>query len=719
MSTIRLVLLGLTLSLIKTSSESHLAKCCPPGEIFSGYSTVECVSVPKNARELYVNYWNITAEFQGIPQCDKSEDLMTTPLNDLKSNNFLEVPACLEILHEQITGESIVIVVHCRSNKDRWVKAINASFPQLVDIRKCCPRDTVFDSRTKACVSQLSESENLVGFLLNRSVDAELVMVATEGPPTCKGAIVDYKINENDVFLRNNAYSVMVPVFKNRNVKEELLVTEDNVCLDMTPDFASDRTLVARVCNDPEFCDTNACIRKCCAENEFFYIQGCNKLAIPNEPTEFHEALANAVNQTKSSAFDTTKDYGVLIGKPCKYGMYPTDPREEEWFLTSRGHVSIKNYDLYDQSRYCMDIFYNISEFDQSLYFFICFDAPAKEISVSRWRMNTALQITSCAFLLMTLLVYVCLPSLQNLHGKTLMCHVISLLLAFTCLPVITWITPIDGFEEQNITTCKVLAYIMLFSFLSAFSWLNVMCFDIWWTFGVLRGSTITKAREHRKRFLLYCLYAWGFAFLVSIFAIIADSTDILPDCLQPDIGNRSCWFTQSRDSYGELTFFIGPVMILLISNVVFFILTSTYCNKVKAEIKRVTTDPTDPRSKRFRSDRKRFIMNVKLFIVMGMSWICEVISFFLIKYLNYEHWHHVFFYTSDVFNCLQGLLIFILFVLKSRVYQALRRRLALDIKNKKPTPTGNATTTLHDPYRIRKSMSSSTLTTFAISSTP
>lgn len=109
--------------------------------------------------------------------------------------------------------------------------------------------------------------------------------------------------------------------------------------------------------------------------------------------------------------------------------------------------------------------------------------------------------------------------------------------------------------------------------------------------------------------------------------------------------------------------------------------------------------------------------MNVKLFVVMGMSWICEVVSFFLVRYLEYKHWHHVLWYTSDVFNCLQGVLIFILFVLKNRVYQALRRRLRMDTKKK---PAGNATATLHDPYRVRKSASSSTLTTtFAISSTP
>lgn len=111
----------------------------------------------------------------------------------------------------------------------------------------------------------------------------------------------------------------------------------------------------------------------------------------------------------------------------------------------------------------------------------------------------------------------------------------------------------------------------------------------------------------------------------------------------------------------------------------------------------------------------RRFVMNIKLFIVMGISWICEVVSFFLKRY-NLE-WQDTIFYFSDVFNCLQGLLIFILFVLKSRVYLALRRRLGLDVRKKRAC---NNTTTLQDPYRVRKSASNSTITsTFAVSLAP
>jgi len=92
MSTTKFVLFGLVLFSTRVSSESNLTKCCPPGEIFSEYSAIKCVSVPKNAIELYAHHRNITARlFQGIPQCDEPEDLITTPLDNFGPNNFLKV----------------------------------------------------------------------------------------------------------------------------------------------------------------------------------------------------------------------------------------------------------------------------------------------------------------------------------------------------------------------------------------------------------------------------------------------------------------------------------------------------------------------------------------------------------------------------------------------------------------------------------------------------
>lgn len=78
-------------------------------------------------------------------------------------------------------------------------------------------------------------------------------------------------------------------------------------------------------------------------------------------------------------------DYGILIGKPCKYGMYPVDPGEEKWLLTSRGQIFVTDYTVYDQNKYCMDVFYNISEFVHNFHLFICFENPSTEKETIRY----------------------------------------------------------------------------------------------------------------------------------------------------------------------------------------------------------------------------------------------------------------------------------------------------------------------------------------------
>lgn len=64
--------------------------------------------------------------------------------------------------------------------------------------------------------------------------------------------------------------------------------------------------------------------------------------------------------------------------------------------------------------------------------------------------------------------------------------------------------------------------------------------------------------------------------------------------------------FLGNTDLYGEMIFFIGPVSVQLIANIIFFGLTARYCSRVKAEITRVMATPTDPRSRRYHADRTK-----------------------------------------------------------------------------------------------------------------
>lgn len=61
--------------------------------------------------------------------------------------------------------------------------------------------------------------------------------------------------------------------------------------------------------------------------------------------------------------------------------------------------------------------------------------------------------------------------------------------------------------------------------------------------------------------------------------------------------------------------------------------------------------------------------MNLKLFVVMGISWLLEIVDT-LIE--NQQFWG----YVSDAFNLLQGVLVFLIFVFKRKVFVALQKKL-------------------------------------------
>lgn len=64
-----------------------------------------------------------------------------------------------------------------------------------------------------------------------------------------------------------------------------------------------------------------------------------------------------------------------------------------------------------------------------------------------------------------------------------------------------------------------------------------------------------------------------------------------------------------------------------------------------------------------------RLKVNVRLFIVMGLTWVCEIITWHY-QYDNNRTW-----YILDSANVLQGFFIFLIFVIKEDVLKAMRQR--------------------------------------------
>lgn len=55
----------------------------------------------------------------------------------------------------------------------------------------------------------------------------------------------------------------------------------------------------------------------------------------------------------------------------------------------------------------------------------------------------------------------------------------------------------------------------------------------------------------------------------------------------------------------------------------------------------------------------------------MGVSWLLDILSYLLRDYVA----AHYLFYLTDFFNAILGFLIFILFIIKRRVFQLFQQR--------------------------------------------
>ncbi|XP_053959112.1 uncharacterized protein LOC128863790 isoform X2 [Anastrepha ludens] len=224
----------------------------------------------------------------------------------------------------------------------------------------------------------------------------------------------------------------------------------------------------------------------------------------------------------------------------------------------------------------------------------------------------------------------------------------------------------------NNDKICFVSGYFIYFCLMAAFAWMNVMCFDIWQTFGSAKKRRGFQTNE-TGRFLLYSLYGWGLPTLMTVITVSLAKSDLLSENLRPNFKQGRCWFTYGTFASANLLFFSGPIGVLSLINFVLFLLTLRYCNRVKREIFRMQSSNAEKPvlRRRFFVDKARFAMNTKLFIVMGITWFMEILSIIL-----YDRKQMFFWVISDSFNVLLGVFVFFIFVFKKRIWHSILTKL-------------------------------------------
>lgn len=115
---------------------------------------------------------------------------------------------------------------------------------------------------------------------------------------------------------------------------------------------------------------------------------------------------------------------------------------------------------------------------------------------------------------------------------------------------------------------------------------------------------TVQEKWEERKRFVWYSLYGWLTPVVIVSFIFFGKQFDFLPLSLQPKLGDAKCLLYSVAGNYSKLAFFLVPITILKICDVILFVKTTIHCMEVKNAINNMKDQD---RKKMFIADKERW----------------------------------------------------------------------------------------------------------------
>ncbi|KAK7027385.1 hypothetical protein SK128_013599 [Halocaridina rubra] len=396
--------------------------------------------------------------------------------------------------------------------------------------------------------------------------------------------------------------------------------------------------LVAKFCHTDhekiheEKCNNRTCMRKCCEPNAHFVDKEC----FYDDSLGFQPVFHHPTNMTPGAR--EPADLTVVHGAPLCPKFYPQDKEDDVFSLLQNGYLHSPGFpEPIPPTKYCLESFEDQAH-QIRMYPYVCF--PPEENPICTYVQTyfyPILLIISAGFLAVTLVVYLSVPELHaTVNGKCIISNVTAHLVAYLSLFTLQIISSENG---QNF--CRFMAFVTQISFLAAFFWLNVMCFDIWSTLRFMNPASEPREKA-RLRFRLYSLYSWGCPLVIAIVSVIIESLPEDIDVIRPGFGESRCWFVDNKSLW---VYFYGFVLVLVIINIIFFVDVAYFLivNHIDSVLQRTQ-----------QKNRERMWLYVKLFIVMGVTWLAEVISW---QIGTCEAWM-----VFDFVNALQGFLIFLIF---------------------------------------------------------
>ncbi|XP_047501051.1 probable G-protein coupled receptor Mth-like 3 isoform X2 [Penaeus chinensis] len=466
---------------------------------------------------------------------------------------------------------------------------------------------------------------------------------------TCQGLAVPHRADlsgSSDILLYNvnKAHLVWLPPSEYA-LRPEVTMS---YCVGVEAGSSiSEAKYVAVVCYTDQakvhrhICANGTCVRKCCAADKVFTAdevfttsEVCRKAESPKDiwQPSLH------FNKSRTPKEDISDDLIVVSGLPlCKhfFDLNPEDEKDKH-FLLGNGSLHVPAYGTYNADKYCLDL--QRTSTGQELITILC--TPPTQETECKWKnvLVLVLLCISCVFLFATLIVYVSVVELRDrTNGRCLISMVAAMLATYVSLAVNRKLRDVsDG-------ACITRGFIGHVCSLATFFWLNVMCFDMWLT---LRSSQ--QKYQSVKVFVFYSIYAWGSPLLIGCVGLILDLVEA-PNVIRPHFLHQTCWFQGEAEFW---TYLSGIILVLLVVNLFFFIHVAITLARKLRQRKSLFDNKESRASNANKKNKEHVWLFVRLFIVMGVVWVAEILS--LLHRGSCSYW-----VLTDILNSLQGVFIF------------------------------------------------------------
>ncbi|KAK3097229.1 hypothetical protein FSP39_007757 [Pinctada imbricata] len=251
------------------------------------------------------------------------------------------------------------------------------------------------------------------------------------------------------------------------------------------------------------------------------------------------------------------------------------------------------------------------------------------------WIVSLICSITSIVGLLLGLVVYCLFPVLRTTPGKLMISLMVSLFLTLL-------FQSLSFFMISTDVGCKIVGVVSHLTWLSVFTSMQVCNFHMYKVFSSnkpVRSNQTTRC--FNKTILLYMLYILCVPILIVILNMVLSKT-ISHNSLF-GYGGAKCFMD---NTVSVISAFLCPVLLICISNILLYFLT----------IRIIHYTPNPAGNEQHRNELTIF---TRLATITGISWIFQVIDSFLpLTFFSY---------IAAAVNSLQGLFVFIAFVVNKR----------------------------------------------------